>query len=146
MCKNLKGKIIDCAGGNEGGILNPLQIRVNREENTNSLSLHFQFLHTFFQILFSSLSDMDFAILDLLLEELYQKHNITKETEISKLKNTDFPILEDLYFFIEEKNRLQSKEVYEKLLSLFRPISIGQSKDIWNRFYECKYRYKNDCI
>ena len=134
LCENLGGKIINCNGGENGGILNPLQIRIDREENTNSLALHFQFLRTFFSILYPSLQDMEFSALELLLEELYQKFNINKNTDISKLKNTDFPKLEDLYFFIEEKNKQSSNETFEKILSLIRPICIGQSADIWNGY------------
>lgn len=134
LCENLGGKIINCNGGERGGILNPLQIRIDREENTNSLALHFQFLRTFFSILYPSLQDMEFSALELLLEELYEKFNITKNTDISKLKNTDFPKLEDLYFFIEEKNKQSGNEIFEKILSLIRPICIGQSADIWNGY------------
>ena len=134
LCENLGGKIINCNGGERGGILNPLQIRTDREENTNSLALHFQFLRTFFSILYPSLQDMEFSALELLLEELYEKFNITKNTDISKLKNTDFPKLEDLYFFIEEKNKQSGNEIFEKILSLIRPICIGQSADIWNGY------------
>ena len=50
LCKNLGGKIINCNGGEKGGILNPLQVRIDREEDSNSLALHFQFLRTFFSI------------------------------------------------------------------------------------------------
>lgn len=132
LCKNLGGKVIDCSGGNNGGILNPLQIRIDRENRNNSLPLHFQFLKTFFEILYPNLTEIEFATLDLLLEELYAKFNITSETDITKLKNTDFPIMEDLYFLIENKNTKESKEVYSKILSLIRPISIGQSAGIWN--------------
>lgn len=136
LCKNLEGKTINCTGGNDGGILNPLQVRVDREENksNNSLSMHFQFLHTFFEILYPSLTEIEFAILDSLLEELYKKFNITKDTNILNLKNTDFPILEDLYFLIEEKNKTAQSEIYEKILSLIRSISIGQASSIWNGY------------
>ncbi len=135
ICKKLNGKVINCNGGNNDGILNPLQVRINREnKNNNSLSLHFQFLHTFFEILYPSLTEIEFATLDILLEQLYDKFGITKETNISKLKNTDFPILEDLYFLIEEINKTEPREVYEKLLSLIRTISIGQTSNIWNGY------------
>ncbi len=134
LCRELGGKVINCSGGTGGGILNPLQVRINREEEkgNNSLALHFQFLHTFFEILYPSLTEMEFATLEMLLEELYSNFNITKNTDITKLKNTDFPILEDLYFLIENKNKQEPREAYEKILSLIRPISIGQSSAIWN--------------
>lgn len=136
LCNNLNGKVINCSAGENGAILNPLQVRINREEEkeNNSLSLHFQFLHTFFEILYPNLNEMDFATLEILLEELYEKYKITKKTNISKLKNTDFPKLEDLYFFIEEKNKKDNREVFEKLLSLIRPIAIGQASSIWNGY------------
>lgn len=134
LSENLGGKIINCNGGKDGGILNPLQIRVDREEDTNSLALHFQFLRTFFSILYPSLQDVEFSALELLLEQLYQKFNINKNTDVSKLKNTDFPKLEDLYSFIEEKNKQKYNKTFEKILSLIRPICIGQSADIWNGY------------
>lgn len=136
LAKNLKGKIINCGGSQSGQILNPLQIRANKEDNgdLNSIALHFQFLHTFFEILFPSLTDIEFSMLDIVLEELYSKFGITQNTDISKLENIDFPILEDLYYYLEEKNKTEYKAEYVKLLSLLRPISIGQASTIWNGY------------
>lgn len=135
LCNNLKGKIIAC-DGHKGGILNPLQVRLNYDDETgkSALALHFQFLQTFFQILYPSLTEIEFSKLDLIFEELYNKFRINKNTDISKLKNTDFPILEDLYFFIENKNKNKRDEVYERLLALIRPICIGQASNIWNGY------------
>lgn len=134
--KNLKGKIINCGGTQTGYILNPLQIRVNKdeEEDINAIALHFQFLHTFFEILFPSLTDIEFSMLDLALEDLYTRFGITQETNLFELENTDFPKLEDLYYLIEDKNEHEYKEEYIKLLSLLRPISIGQASTIWNGY------------
>lgn len=136
LAKNLKGSIVNCGGSNTGHILNPLQIRVNKddEEDLNSIALHFQFLHTFFEILFPSLNEIEFSILDLVLEDLYAKFGITQETDISKLENTDFPRLEDLYYLLEKRNKKENKDEYVKLLSLLRPISIGQASTIWNGY------------
>ena len=136
LAKNLKGSIVNCGGSNTGHILNPLQIRVNKddEEDLNSIALHFQFLHTFFEILFPSLNEIEFSVLDLVLEDLYTKFGITQDTDISKLENTDFPRLEDLYYLLEKRNKKENKEEYIKLLSLLRPISIGQASTIWNGY------------
>ncbi len=136
LAKNLKGKIIECGGSNLGYTLNPLQVRINKddEENLNALAIHFQFLHTFFEILFPSLTDIEFSMLDKVLEELYLKFNITTNTDISKIENTEFPLLEDLYYLLEDKNKEEYKPEYEKLLSLIRPISIGQASSLWNGY------------
>lgn len=136
LAKNLKGKIIECGGSNSGYTLNPLQVRINKddEENLNALAIHFQFLHTFFEILFPSLTDIEFSMLDKVLEELYLKFNITTNTDISKIENTEFPLLEDLYYLLEDKNKEEYKPEYEKLLSLIRPIAIGQASSLWNGY------------
>lgn len=136
LAKNLKGKIVNCGGSNTGHILNPLQIRTSKddEEDMDAMAIHFQFLHTFFEILFPSLTDMEFSMLDMVLEELYTKFGITQETNFLELENTDFPILEDLYYLLEEKNEKEYKDEYVKLLSLLRPISIGQASSIWNGY------------
>lgn len=136
LAKNLKGKIIECGGSNSGYTLNPLQVRINKddEENLNALAIHFQFLHTFFEILFPSLTDIEFSMLDKVLEKLYLKFNITTNTDISKIENTEFPLLEDLYYLLEDKNKEEYKPEYEKLLSLIRPISIGQASSLWNGY------------
>lgn len=136
LAKNLKGKIIECGGSNSGYTLNPLQVRINKddEENLNALAIHFQFLHTFFEILFPSLTDIEFSMLDKVLEELYLKFNITTNTDIPKIENTEFPLLEDLYYLLEDKNKEEYKPEYEKLLSLIRPISIGQASSLWNGY------------
>ena len=136
LAKNLKGKIIECGGSNSGYTLNPLQVRINKddEENLNALAIHFQFLHTFFEILFPSLTDIEFSMLDKVLEELYLKFNITTNTDISKIENTEFPLLEDLYYLLEDKNKEEYKPEYEKLLSLIRPISTGQASSLWNGY------------
>lgn len=136
LAKNLKGKIIECGGSNSGYTLNPLQVRINKddEENLNALAIHFQFLHTFFEILFPSLTDIEFSILDRVLEELYLKFNITTNTDISRLENTEFPLLEDLYYLLGNKNKAGYKQEYEKLLSLIRPIAIGQASSLWNGY------------
>ena len=136
LAKKLKGKIIECGGSNSGYTLNPLQVRINKddEEKLNALAIHFQFLHTFFEILFPSLTDIEFSILDRVLEELYLKFNITTNTDVSRLENTEFPLLEDLYYLLENKNKVEYKPEYEKLLSLIRPISIGQASSLWNGY------------
>lgn len=136
LAKNLKGKIVNCGGSNTGHILNPLQIRASKDdgEDMNAMAIHFQFLHTFFEILFPSLTDIEFSMLDIVLEELYTKFGITQDTNLLELKNTNFPRLEDLYYLLEEKKGKEYKDEYVKLLSLLRPISIGQASTIWNDY------------
>ena len=121
MCKQLNGNVFDCSGlKNNEGIINPLQVRVSDSENNiNFLTKHLQFLQSFFNILFPSLNEIQVSLLDETLEELY---------------NDEFPILQDLYNLLEEKSKKTKKEEYEMLMSILRPIAIGQFKSIWNGY------------
>lgn len=136
MGKQLGGNVFDCSGLKKNeGIINPLQVRVSDSENNiNYLTKHLQFLQSFFNILFPSLNEIQIALLDQTLEELYKRFNIDENTDISKLKNNEFPILQDLYELLEEKNKKLKKEEYEILISILRPIAVGQFKSIWNGF------------
>ena len=136
MCKQLNGNVFDCSGlKNNEGIINPLQVRVSDSENNiNFLTKHLQFLQSFFNILFPSLNEIQVSLLDETLEELYKNFEITENTDISKLQNDEFPILQDLYNLLEEKSKKTKKEEYEMLMSILRPIAIGQFKSIWNGY------------
>ena len=39
-----------------------------------------------------------------------------------------------MYYLLEKRNKKENKEEYVKLLSLLRPISIGQASTIWNGY------------
>lgn len=141
MCKNIEGsKWIDCSGGigENVGRINPLQVynlttinledEETREEKKSALALHFQNLGTFFSLYFKNqLSVRITAILNETLEELYRNFNITWETDTSLLKNKDFPIMQDLYSLLIEK-QIKSignkKEDYENLASIIRELAI----------------------
>lgn len=138
MCKNIEGsKWIDCSGGigENVGRINPLQVAtIDLEDESTSegkksaLALHFQNLGTFFSLYFKNqLSVRITAILNETLEELYRNFNITWETDISLLQNTDFPIMADLYNLLIEKQKSavgNRKEDYENLSSIIRELAI----------------------
>ena len=139
MCRNIEGsKWIDCSGGigKNVGRINPLQVynlstidlEDEEEGKKSALALHFQNLGTFFSLYFKNqLSVRITAILNETLEELYRNFNINWETDISLLKNTDFPIMEDLYNLLIEKQKLtmsNRKEDYENLASIIRELAI----------------------
>ena len=108
---NLGGDWIDVSGGNDRGRINPLQIKPAPQDEENEeikgiydigkgigeMALHFQTLRIFFKLLFPELTSIQMAILEEVLEDLYNKFGIYWETDISRLKNTDFPIMTDLY-------------------------------------------------
>lgn len=150
MCKNLEGQWINCGGGT-GGRINPLQVKdVPKDEDDEEdvlykdegkgmsmLALHFQTLRTFFKLYLKDLDDIDQAMLEETLEELYKIHGITWDTDTSKIPNEQYPIMEDLYNLLISKLSSndftdKKKERYEKLSLLLRRAAVGADSALWN--------------
>lgn len=144
--KNLGGRVINCGGG-KGGKINPLQVRpapkLDEEDEddlykdegngVSDLALHFQTLRTFFKLYKSSISELEMARLEEILEETYKRFDIEWETDINKLKPTDFPVFSDLYSDIlnhYEKNK--DDKILQNLVAYLRSISIGADSFIFN--------------
>lgn len=151
MTENLGEKWIDIGSG-RGGIINPLQIKEvplddeNEEElgykdegkGMGAMALHFQTLRTFFKLLYPELNSIQIAYLEEVLEELYGKFGITWDTDITGIPNNKFPIMTDLYNLLEEKANSEKdkdkQKVFATLKSLFRGISIGAEKGLFNGY------------
>lgn len=66
------------------------------------LSQHIAFLKDFFRS-YKDFSDVQIDTLEILLSKLYARFGITDSTNYSKMKPTDYPIMEDLYKLCEEE-------------------------------------------
>jgi len=146
LCKNLGGDWINCGGG--GGRINPFQIREVPldEENEEDpmftkeqialgpLALHFQFLRTFFKLYFGKeITKLDMNYLDLAFEEVYKQKEIFWKTDPKQLKNQDYPVMEDLFKFLERKMKEEPGQPrWEKLMMLVRPAAVGADSILWN--------------
>lgn len=159
MHPDIKGDVIDCAGGSTGRI-NPLQVRVAPrvtvddleegeelsdyinygEDDISDLALHIQNLRVFFKLYFGV---ENYTIVKTALEEalieMYKRKNIVWDTDISVLKNEDFPIMEDLCAVVKQLKDDPSisdyrKNNYDRLADLLFPIGEGADKYIWNGY------------
>lgn len=146
MCLNLGGDWIN-AGGGQGGMLNPLQIRpapvdddgeadkLYQDEGNgmSDMALHIKTLEIFFNLYLPSLSDMQKAILKQAVIELYNGFNIFWETDISALTSKDFPTFSDLHKLLEKKARANKEQtVYRDLALLMNDIASGSDSFLWN--------------
>lgn len=149
IARSLNGDWIN-AGGGKGGLINPFHIRpVPPEEEEdgffydtsglNDMALHLKFLEVFYSLYLPSLTDIQRAILKDITIELYNNFNITWRTDISKLKNTDFPIFNDLYELLLLKSAQKESERkstdlnhYSDLAILFKDIAVGGDSFLWN--------------
>lgn len=149
ICRSpyINGKWIDVAGG-RGGVINPFQVRPvpkdddeeddeDEKSGIGDLAIHLKTLETFFQLYVPSLTTNDKAraILNKLLIELYEKKNITWDTDVSGLNSIDFPTFDDLYALIKEKVENCNDgyhTIYQDLLLYITAATTGADKGLWN--------------
>ncbi|MGB8451701.1 MAG: DUF87 domain-containing protein [Anaerocolumna sp.] len=67
---------------------------------TSKLSQHISFLKDFFRT-YKDFADREIDIIEIMLGRLYENWGITDRSNFDRLKYTDYPILSDLYDFIE---------------------------------------------
>ena len=67
------------------------------ETITNDLENHMKLLEVFLSLYLKEITQYQMALLKQEIEELYLKFDITWDTDVSKLKNTDFPLFKDLH-------------------------------------------------
>lgn len=149
FCENLGGAWVNLGGG-KGGRINPLEVKavpdddddeedrlIKDRRNVGALALHFQTLRTFFKLYIPSLTDIQLARLEEVLELTYNRYGITFDTDIAQVEK--FPILTDVYNvalecsekFEKEKSQNEINE-YNNVVALIRSMSIGADKSIWN--------------
>ncbi len=124
ICSNLGGCYIDFLSGKY--IINPLESKsfgaggedndtdMNERElgagsacptafkKVTRLSQHIAFLKDFFRA-YKDFSDTQIDTIEILLSKLYARFGITDSTDYSKMKSTDYPIMEDFYNLCEEE-------------------------------------------
>ena len=104
-------------------------------------SQHIAFLRDFFRC-YKDFSTEQLDTLEMLLEKLYLQFHITDQTDFSKLKPEDYPILSDLFKLAERElesyddtqNQLYTKDTLRSLTLGLRSISVGAESRFFNGF------------
>lgn len=73
------------------------------------LSQHIAYLKDFFRA-YKDFTDVQIDTIEILLAKLYARYGITDATDYSKMKPTDYPIMEDLYKLCEEEFMTYDKQ------------------------------------
>ena len=135
ICEKLHGSWIDCGTGTQG-IINPLEVRIG-SQNRNDLSRHFQIFRTFIKYYIPDLTPFELTQLEEVLIDIYKEKNIDFETDVSILKNEDFPILDDVYQKVLEKSKNEKglkKEAFEKISSMLKRATFGADKKLFDGY------------
>ncbi len=154
VSKTKGGQYIDLYS-TSGGIINPLQVRFlpsdKEEKNENAvesinfddcpLSKHLSSLETFIKCAFEDIQEKEIVVLLDMIEKLYQRFGITKNTNISileKLKPTDYPIFTDLINFLPEyREMIQNEEkikIVDQLEILLERFKVGTDAMLFNGY------------
>ncbi len=159
MCDLIGGTWIDCGTG-ISGIINPLEVRKSTDDNddekklsANDLSRHFQTFRTFIKYYLQDLSPYELTKIEDALIDVYKDKNITFDTDLSKLKSEDYPIIKDLYNKLlnnlyNAKVREEPQNVIaslEKICSLLKRAITTDAK-IFNGHSSIKVNNNSDFI
>lgn len=159
LTDSLRGKLID-VGSSIHGIINPFNViraldkgdddddkdeydedgnlikeKVKRPDD--SFNQHLQFLEQFFRTILEGISSDAFEMINSLILEMYHKFKIDENTDLKKLKPTDYPIFDDLYALLQEKLKTTKEEfvlnnlrVAEAYIRKF--AKGGRNANLWN--------------
>lgn len=152
LTKNLGGTFIDMMSGRYIiNVLEPKQWAALDEDadeddtvpkaflESTILSQHISFLKDFFKT-YKDFSDEQLDTLEIMLIKLYAFFDITEKTNLTKLKHKNYPMLSDLYEYIDEEykhfkndgNRIFKRDTLREILLLLHSICKGSDSKFFN--------------
>lgn len=158
LCRNMGGCYLDMMAGEY--IINPLEPRRWTESNNvqktdekdeqepavfrkdNTLEQHISWFKDWIGSYPKGFTSEHVSTLDILLLRLYEKFGITRETDLSILNHTDFPIMADLFHLCEDtlkrydegEPELFTKDCLRTITLGIRPICIGAESAYFNGY------------
>ena len=105
------------------------------------LSQHIAFLKNFFRA-YKDFSDSQIDTIEILLSKLYARFGITDTTDYSRLKPTDYPIMEDFYKLCEEefygydkqRKYLYTEETLQEVCLGIHSMCVGAESKYFNGY------------
>ncbi len=134
MATSLGGDFIDLGKGGEFGMVNPLEIVIDADEEEISQGLGYtvltrtlQQVKAFMKYYSPSIEEDVLTMFSEVLQDTYKRYKIDYDTDFTKLTSNDFPTFDDVYATI--KGRLLSmtdatheRDVMERLELKIRPL------------------------
>lgn len=159
LIRNLCGSVLDMMGGKffinvlEPRLWtdNPITDKHDEDYNadfiplafrqTTRLSQHIAYLRDFFRS-YKDFSTEQLDTLEILLEKLYVQFEVTDNTDFSKLRPEDYPILSDLFNLAQDElkkyddidDQLYTKDVLRSLTLGLRSICVGAESKFFNGY------------
>ena len=137
MARLYNGDFIDLGRGGEFGMINPLEIVPDADEEESSRGLGYavlakalQTLKAFMKYYDPSIEEDVLTLFNEVVVETYQRFNINIKTDFTKLTSEDFPTFSDVYTTIRGRilsygEATRERDIMEKLEIKVRPLVSG---------------------
>ena len=143
MTKNFGGDFIDLGKGGAYGLINPLEVIMDADEDElkdgagySVLTRTLQSIKAFLKYYYPSIEDDVLQMFSEVCQETYKRFNIDFNTDFSNFKSSDYPTFDDVYSTIKGKllsmpEATREKDVMERLELRIRPF-IGELRYYFN--------------
>ena len=135
MCKNFSGDFIDLGKGGELGMINPLEVIVDEDEEDLAKGLSYSVLtralstlKAFMTYLYPDIEDDVLTLFSDVAQDTYKRFNIDFNTDFRQFKSDDYPTFDDIYATIKGRilsmpEHTRERDVMERLELKVRPIT-----------------------
>ncbi|MDD3048875.1 MAG: ATP-binding protein [Bacilli bacterium] len=135
MTKLYGGNFIDLGKGGEFGMINPLEIILDADEEELSQGLGYtvltktlQFIKAFIKYYDPSIEEDVLTLFSEVVQDTYKRFGIDFNTDFSKFKSTDFPTFKDVYATIKGRlsqyqEKTHEQDIMERLELKIRPLT-----------------------
>ena len=143
MTKNFGGDFIDLGKGGAYGLINPLEVIMDADEDElkdgagySVLTRTLQSIKAFMKYYYPSIEDDVLQMFSEVCQETYKRFNIDFNTDFSSFKSEDYPTFDDVYSTIKGKllsmpEATREKDVMERLELRVRSF-IGELRYYFN--------------
>lgn len=134
MAKNVGGDFLDLGKGGEFGMINPLEIVVDADEEEIEQGLGYtvltrtlQQLKAFMKYYSPSIEEDVLTMFSEVVQDTYKRYKIDYDTDFTKLTPNDYPTFDDVYATIKGRllsmpDKTHEKDVMERLELKIRPL------------------------
>lgn len=150
LTENLGGCYVDLMSGEY--LINPLEVKVWDEGGSPEdkdapqtfrirarLSQHISFLKDFFRS-YKDFSDREIDVIELMVQGLYDRCGISDESDFDHMAPEDYPILSELYAYIEQEYRrfdgnrrlIYTAEMLQGILLGLHSMCVGAESKFFN--------------
>ncbi len=134
MCKNVNGSYLDLGKGGEFGMINPLEVVPDADQEELDQGLGYtvltralQSLKAFMKYLTPSIEEDVLAMFSEVVQDTYKRYKIDFDTDFGSLTSGDFPTFDDVYATIKGRllsmpDKTRERDVMERLELKVRPL------------------------